>query len=71
MDRGTKAAVPAAVPADCSEGKKYISREGDNAVLHEKRYSPHLLKVNHMTGNPGTSLKWRLKREQPILCIPH
>ena len=47
MDRGAKAAVPAAVPADGSEGEKYIPREGDDAVLHEKMYSSHLLKVDH------------------------
>ena len=47
MDRGAEAAVPAAVPADGGEGEKYIPREGDDAVLHEKGYSSHLLKVNH------------------------
>ena len=50
MDRGAEAAVPAAVPADGSKGEKYIPREGDDALLHEKMYSSHLLKGDHAVG---------------------
>ena len=50
MDRGAEATVPAAVPADGSEGEKYIPREGNDAVLHEKLYSSHLLKGDHAAG---------------------
>jgi len=60
MDRGAEAAVPAAVPADSSEGEKYIPREGDDAVLHEKMYSSHLLKVDH-------AVRYLKDREKPEL----
>jgi hypothetical protein len=50
MDRGAEAAIPAAVPADGSKGEKYIPGEGDDAVLHEKLYSSHLLKGDHAVG---------------------
>jgi hypothetical protein len=50
--RSTEAAIPTAVPADRSKGEKHITREGDDAGLHEKRYSSYLLKGNAVRNCP-------------------
>jgi hypothetical protein len=53
MYGSTEGAVPTAVPADCGERQKYVPREGDDAGLHEKRYSSYLLKGNAVRNFPG------------------